>query len=161
MLGHPVTPAHILSDLDKKGSLPQAQPMPTRPTNEVVNGQLDRSASLLSRATWTPTAESDNELRTKLFDMYASPARTSVRATLLEGLSTVPPLANVLGERLPDELRALADGDGDAKEIEPKSKKHDLEGSGMPGQKKQRIQDLAQTVDKTMEIERPVEDVSC
>lgn len=158
--GQPVTPALILSDLDRKGSLPQAQPAPTRPTNEVSNGTLDRSASLLSRTTWAPSEESDIELRNKLFELHTTPARTAVRATLLEGLSTVPPLANVLGESLPPELRALADADAESKsELDLKSKKHDLEGSGMPGQKKQKVQDLAKTVDKTMEIPRPVEDV--
>jgi histone H3/H4 len=67
-------------------------------------------------------------------------------------------LTNVVTERMPPELRVLAHDDADKDEI--KSRKHELEsGNNLPGQKKQRVQDIADTVDPTIEIERPVEDI--
>jgi hypothetical protein len=160
--GTQVTPMHILSDLDKRGALPTAQPPPGRATNDIIPAALDRTGSLLSKTSWTPTAESDAALRSKLNDSFLLPGRQTGRATLLEGMSTVPVLANVLGERLPADLRLLAEGDVETKNetLEAKSKKHDLEGAGMPGAKKQKIQEFAETVDKSLEIDKPVEDVS-
>lgn len=160
--GTQVTPAHILSDLDKRGSLPTAQPQPGRATNDIMQTALDRTGSLLSKTSWAPTAESDAALRTKLNDSFQLVGRQTGRATLLEGMSTVPVLANVLGERLPADLRLLAEGDVDVKNdaLDSKSKKHDLEGAGMPGQKKQKVQEFAETIDRSLEIDKPVEDVS-
>lgn len=158
--GQHLTPGMILSDLDKKNVVPTAQAAPMRPTNDVPGALLDRSQSVMSKTTWQPTPESDKALRDQLLLAHQVPARSAGRATLLEGLATNPVLTNVLGEQLPSDLRALADGEIESKAELDKGKKHELEGAtGLPGQKKMKMQEFAETIDASLNVDWPVEDV--
>lgn len=158
--GQHLTPGMILSDLDKKNVVPTAQAAPMRPTNEVPGALLDRSQSVMSKTTWQPTPETDKALQEQLLLAHQVPARSAGRATLLEGLATNPVLTNVLGEQLPSDLRALADGEIESKAELDKGKKHELEGAtGLPGQKKMKMQEFAETIDASLNVDWPVEDV--
>lgn len=119
-----------------------------RHSSEMAVPQLDKSASLLSRVTWKPTPEHDTALRDKMND--TRPAGRMGRATLG---STMRVLGDVLVERIPEGLKAMAEEatlDSQAKE----------EVSGLPGQKKRKVQELAETIDKELVIDTSVETVS-
>lgn len=65
-------------------------------------------------------------------------------------------LSEVVLERLPEGLNALAD---DAEAELSGDKKKTEEGSGMPGQKKRKVAELAETIDKQLEVDPHVETV--
>ena len=120
----------------------------------------DRSGSLLSRVSWTPSSEHDTSLKEKLSGFQRS-IRPTGRSTLAQGLGVSRVLGDVLVERMPEGLRAIADeaesgmmgedGEGKGKEVE---------GSGLPGQKKRKVSEVAETVDRTLDIDSEVETVS-
>ena len=116
--------------------------------------QSDRSNSLLNKVSWKPSAEYDTALRDKLSELQRT-LRPTGRSTLSQGLGAARVLSDVLVERMPEALTAMAEEaimgideeDGEEKE------------AGLPGQKKRKISELASSVDKGFEIGREVEQV--
>lgn len=104
--------------------------------------QLDRSQSLLSKVSWQPNAEHDAALKERI----SATSKSAGRATL--GANRI--LGDVLLERMPEGLRAIAEDATDGK------RKTD----GKPGQKKRKVQELAETVDKALVLNKDVETVS-
>lgn len=107
----------------------------------------DRAQGALARTTWAPTAEYDAGLREKLGE-FRIPIRSTVRRDRV--------LGDVLLEKMPDAIKAIVDevemvGEGD---------KGGEEVSGLPGQKKRKVQELAEGIDKGLVIEGDVETVS-
>lgn len=110
---------------------------------------MDRSQGSLARTTWAPTAEYDATLREKLGEF-----RPSLRMRN-GGRRGDRILGDVLLEKMPEEIKAIADevemvGEGDMAGDET---------SGYPGQKKRKVQELADTVDKGLVIDEDVETV--
>ena len=106
----------------------------------------DRTHGALARTTWAPTAEYDTSLRERLGE-FRIPLRMSARRDRV--------LGDVLLEKMPDAIRAIVDevetvGEGD---------KGGEEVSGLPGQKKRKVQELAEGIDKGLVIEGDVETV--
>ena len=129
---------------------------PIRRMSEQPPLPLDRSGSLLSRVTWTPSAEYDSALREKLSD-FRRPIKPSGRPTLSHGFGVSRVIGDVILERMPEGLSAIAE---DADGVLTGDKKKNEEGSGMPGQKKRKVAELAETVDRHLEVDRDVETVS-
>ena len=117
--------------------------------------QLDRAGSLLSRTTWQPTAEYDAMLKEKLTE-FKRPIKPMGRPTLSQGLGVSRVLGDVVLEQMPEGFAAVTE---DAEGLALDKKKTE-EVSGLPGQKKRKVSELAKTVDRQLEIEQNVESVS-
>jgi hypothetical protein len=153
------TPEQFISHQQQVGAVPGADgsnrplaPQVMRNTTATgtpaIQPGLPDAAShgLLSRTTWAPSPEYDAALVAKLSEFRPS-IRASARGNRV--------LGDVVLERMPEALRALADevdqdGDGD------KALEH---VSGLPGQKKRKVQELAESVDRGLVIEEEVETV--
>lgn len=152
-----IKPQQLLNQLKPQpADAGQAHPGAIRQLSEHNVAQLDRSGSLYTKTTWVPTSEYDAALREKLSSAQR-PLRATGRSTLGQGLGVTRILSDVVLERLPEGLSAITDDTegelvGDKKKVE--------EGSGMPGQKKRKVAELAETVDKGLEIDPHVESVS-
>lgn len=138
-------------------------PNQVRHPSDIAMRTLDRSQSLLSKVSWQPNAEYDAALKEKISGFQRS-VRPSGRATLGQGLGMNRILGDVLLERMPEGLRAIAEEaeSGVASDVEVGKGgkgKMEAEGSGMPGQKKRKVQELAETIDKALVIDRDVETV--
>lgn len=166
--GQKIEPFMIVNQINKQ-QFPQQQhqqqqqqqaagepPGPIRRMSEQPPLPLDRSGSLLSRVTWAPSPEYDSALREKLSD-FRRPIKPSNRPTLSHGFGVSRVIGDVILERMPEGLSAIAE---DADGILAGDKKKGEEGSGMPGQKKRKVAELAETVDKHLEVDRDVETVS-
>lgn len=138
--------------------------MPMAPTM-----MLDRSASLLSKVSWAPSAEHDQALKESLGE-FRRPLRAYGRSTLTQGFGLSRVVGDVVLERMPDGLRAIAEeaDDGVADDDENattdvkggKTKAETLEGNGLPGQKRRKVSELAVTVDRALQVDHNVETVS-
>jgi hypothetical protein len=150
------TPEQFMNHQQQQGAVPISE-RPLAPqvmrnttatgTPAIQSGSNDAAHGLLSRTSWVPTAEYDAALISKLSEFRPS-IRASSRGNRV--------LGDVVLERMPEALRALADevdqdGDGDK----------GLENvSGLPGQKKRKVQELAESVDRGLVINDDVEKVS-
>jgi hypothetical protein len=124
-----------------KASNEDVRPVQVRHGSENVLSQLDRSNSLYSRTSWVPTAEYDAGLRAKLFgSQVPTRGRLGVRV-----------IGDVVVEKMPEGLRALAE--------EVVGGIEEQGDERLPGQRKRKIQDLADNVDKGLIIDREVESV--
>ncbi|KAK8858739.1 hypothetical protein IAR55_002968 [Kwoniella newhampshirensis] len=144
-----ITPSMLIAQFSQHDmARPPVRMDQVRQPSDVVVPQLDKSASLLARARWDPTPESDAALREKL-NSFQPPSKHAGRGTM--GIMNRV-MGEVVLERMPEGLRVImdeAEGDllGDDKE----------EGSGMPGQKKRKVQELAEGIDKALVVDRDVE----
>ena len=168
--GKDIKPYMLLQHMQyQQGQMEEGRPPLPQLANQVplaseLFPQLDRSGSLLDRVTWTPSAEHDAALRRKLThgaDVIESMSRASP-------LGKGPGASGILGQvdptRMPEAIRAMAEevesGETSGAEGGKGGKGKKDEGSGMPGQKKRRVQDLAHTIDKALVINTDVETVS-
>jgi hypothetical protein len=151
-----ITPQMLMSQLDPssnaRGPAERFRRMSDQP---IPPGAMDRSASLLQRTTWQPSAESDSALLEKLNDFNTS-IRPHGRATLAQGLGVSRVLGDVVLERMPDGLKAVAD----EAENDVDSEQKEEGGTGLPGQKKRKVQELAESIDRALVIDKEVETVS-
>jgi hypothetical protein len=104
------------------------------------------SHGLFARANWGPTPESDAALAEKLGEFRPS-IRASGRGNRV--------LNDVIMERMPEALRAIAD------EVDQSgdSQKTLDNASGLPGQKKRKVQELAEGIDRGLVIDEDIEKV--
>lgn len=104
------------------------------------------SHGLLNRTNWQPTPESDAALADKLAEFRPS-IRSSGRGTRV--------LNDVVMEIMPESLRVIAD------EVDQggDSKKGLENVSGLPGQKKRKVQELADGIDRGLVIDEDIEKV--
>lgn len=140
-------------------------PSSFRRLSEHVAPLADQAASLLNQVEWAPSADYDAALKEKITGFQPS-LRQSGRSTLSQGMGITRILGDVLLERMPEGLRAMAeDAESGAAVDEDVGKggktKLVTDGNGMPGQKRRKVQDLANTIDKGLEIDREVETVRC
>ena len=123
--------------------------------------QSNAGPSLLSQVTWTPSPEYDQALKEKLSSLQRT-LRPTGRSTLSQGLGVNRVISDVLVEKMPEALVAMAEeavsGVGDDEEGD--QSKAD-KGTALPGQKKRKVAELASTVDPGFEIDREVEAVGC
>jgi hypothetical protein len=153
-----ITPQMLMSQIDpSSGARPPMHRFRRESDQPLPPGSIDRSASLLSRATWQPSPESDTALLEKL-NGFNSSIRPHGRATLAQGLGVSRVLGDVVLERMPDGLRAIADEAENDVEVEKKEERTGR--TGLPGQKKRKVQELAETIDKALVIDKEVETVS-
>jgi hypothetical protein len=164
--GQKIEPFMIVNQMNKQ-QFPQQQQQqqqqaageplgPIRRMSEQPPLPLDRSGSLLSRVTWAPSPEYDSALREKLSD-FRRPIKPSSRPTLSHGFGVSRVIGDVILERMPEGLSAIAE---DADGVLAGDKKKNEEKSGMPGQKKRKVAELAETVDRRLEVDKDVETVS-
>ena len=168
--GQDIKPYMLLQAMKQQPTQGQSEePRPhvlsqVRHTSDMVVPQLDRSHSLWSKVSWQPNAEHDAVLKDKISSFQRS-LKPFGRATLGRGLGMNRTLGDVLLEHMPEGLRAIAEEaeSGAASDVEGSQGgkgKVDAEGSGMPGQKKRKVQELAGTIDKVLVVDRDVETVS-
>jgi hypothetical protein len=153
--GPEIKPYMLLQQMKaQQGAAEHPHPSAVRQISDQIMPPLDRTGSLLSRATWTPSSEYDAALREKLSE-FKRPIKSMGRPTLSQGLGVVRVLGDVVLEQMPEGLAAITE---DAEGLAGDKKKAE-EGSGMPGQKKRKVAELAATVDKQLEIDHNVETV--
>jgi len=169
--GQDIKPYMLLQQMEQQqptqGQMEEGRPHPpnqVQKTSDMTVPQLDRSQSLLSRVSWQPSADHDARLKDKISG-FQRPLKPSGRATLYQGLGMNRILGEVLLECMPEALRAIAEEAesgvaSDAEVGEGGKGKIDSDGIWMPGQKKRKVQELAETVDKALVIDRDVETVS-
>lgn len=149
------TPEQFMNHQQQQGGVPGSE-RPLAPqvmrnntasgASAIQGGSNDSANGLLSRTSWVPTPEYDAKLIASMSEFRPS-IRSSLRGNRI--------LGDVVLERMPEALRALADevdqdGDGDK----------GLENvSGLPGQKKRKVQELAESVDRGLVIDGDVEKV--
>ena len=133
-----------------------------RRMSEHMSQAFDRSNSLLNKVSWTPTSEYDAALKDKITELHRG-LRPSGRSTLTQGLGVSRVLSDVLVERMPEALTAMAEeaiSGVDEEEGGEDGGKGRGNEAGLPGLKKRKISELAVSVDKGLEIDRDVESVS-
>ena len=168
--GKDIKPYMLLQHMQhQQGQMEEGRPPLPQLANQVplaseIYPQLDRSGSLLDRVTWTPSVEHDAALRRHLthgIDVLESISRAS---PLGKGLGASGTLGQVHTSRMPEAVRAMAEevesGETSDAEGGKGGKGKTDEGSGMPGQKKRKVQALADTIDKALVINMDVETVS-
>lgn len=139
-----MTPAMLMMQQGvPQASTPQAN---SSSSNTTLNREFTEKAG--PRTTWVPTPEHDAAIQ-KLLNGLHRPIKS--RPTLTQGLGVNRILGDVLGELLPDDLRALAEGE----HVEQRKE----DETGLPGQKRRRVQDLASGIDRSLMITPEVEQV--
>ncbi|ORY30539.1 hypothetical protein BCR39DRAFT_108147 [Naematelia encephala] len=122
---------------------------PRRPSEMAVPGLIG-ATSLLGRVTWQPTPEHDQALKDKLSGFQVPPKRS--------GLGMGKVLNDVLNERMPEGLRAIAEEvDGDAREGEAAEGSVGALEVALPGTKKRKVSELAEAVDSQLVLDRDTE----
>ena len=128
----------------------------------------DQTGSLLAQKTWAPSTEHDQALIEKL-KAWQPPIKHGGRGMLAARMGSDRVVGDVLMERLPDGLRAAVDetttavlglGMDEASKGDKSKAGLGGEGSGLPGQKKRKVQELADAVDKGLVLDHEVETVS-
>jgi hypothetical protein len=115
----------------------------------------DRAISMLAQAKFVPTDEGDEELREKLREVYRPGPHTG-RATLARSAMTRV-MTGAPAERVPEVLRALIEETEGAIKAEQSVREAD---ASLPGTRKRRFQELADTVDRGLIIADETEMVS-
>ncbi|RXK40027.1 hypothetical protein M231_02667 [Tremella mesenterica] len=118
----------------------------------------DQTGSLLALKSWEPTEEYDAMLREKM-NTFRSPMRNNDRGSLGGRMASSRLLGDVVMEKIPEGLQTILDEtmsvEGDEEKGE--KKRGALEGSGLPGQKKRKVQEMAESVDRGLLVEGDVE----
>jgi len=154
--GQEIKPFMLLQQMKAPPAAESIHPGAIRQTSDQIVPQLDRSGSLLAKVTWAPTEETDAQLRAKLSD-FRRPLKQLGRSTLSSGFGVSRVIGDVVLEQMPEGFSAMAE---DAEGMIAGDKKKAEEGSGLPGQKKRKISELARTVDDMLEVDPDVEMVS-
>lgn len=122
--------------------------------------QLDQSGSLLRQATWRPSTDTDVTLREKMNP--AAPLRAGGPITLGR-LNRA--LTEAVVEMVPAGLKAMVDeAEQGVEEDEEGGRKESGvatgEDRGLAGTKRRKVQELAESVDKGLVVDRNIETVS-
>ena len=141
-------PQAILAQLNAAGvSAPSQPPAGSRPSEPAVT-RFESSGPAHAKTSWNPTESSDQALKNALSAFHRLKAKK--KTTLGSGRV----LGDLLLEAPPDGLRMLVDED------EKVGVEGVMEGSGLPGHKRRRIQEIAETVDKGLVVSSDIEEVS-
>ncbi|TYJ52058.1 hypothetical protein B9479_007335 [Cryptococcus floricola] len=153
-----ITPAMLLAQYSH--DMPP-RPPPSRPEQIVPDAPAptDQSLSILSRASWAPNYADDVRVESMFKPQAAGEtgSRTVGRGTL--GWRRVERGG---GDEWPEGLREAVDEEAEEEEGEDGESKGQGQGraSGMPGQKRRKVQEVAEEVDKALRIPKDSETVS-
>jgi len=142
------TPEQFMNNPQQPGEGNRAiapQVLRTQSTGTPVGPSEVISHGLLNRTIWQPTPESDATLAEKLAEFRPS-IRSSGRGNRI--------LNDVIMEIMPESLRAIAD------EVEEGGDSKTENESGLPGQKKRKVQEVAEGIDRGLVIDEDIEKVS-